>query len=182
MRRLLLLAPALLLAACAALGEPPAPAAASPAAEAAPLPVPQLAPLAHWIGGRWVGSFEAGGRRFTVWRVYTWSFDRRLIIGKSFGERDGKAVQSRETVYYWNADSKRIEFIDYIDAGGGFGQGWLEQRAGQIYMDAKVVGNPGHPSWRAWIRESPDAQVIKVEALSDGTWTDFGTYPYRRQP
>lgn len=164
---------ALLLTACAQM---PPPAAAPPAVK----PAAQLAPLAHWVGGRWVGSFEAGGRKITLIRIYEWSFDGRLLLGKSFGERDGKLVQSRETVYFWNADTKRIEFTDFIDAGGGFGQGWIDQRDGQIYMDVKVVGNPTHPSWRAWIKEAPDSQVIKVEALRDGKWVDFGTYPYQR--
>jgi hypothetical protein len=166
------------LAACAQLPAS-APAAAPPAGAAAVQPSPALAPLAHWAGSRYVGSFESGGRKFTLTRTYAWSFDGRTLIGKSFGERDGKPVQSRETVYYWNAETKRIEFLDFIDTGG-YGLGWLEPRDGQIYMDVKVVGNPAHPSWRAWIRDDSDAQVIRVEALRDGKWTDFGTYPYTR--
>jgi hypothetical protein len=141
---------------------------------------PMLKPLAHWVGGRWVGAFESGGRRFTLVRTYNWSFDGRTLIGRSFGERDGKLVQSRETIYFFNPDTKRIEFSDYIDSGG-VGLGWLEVRDGQIYMDVKVVGNAGHPPWRAWIKDDADSQVIKVEALRDGKWIDFGTYPYRRE-
>jgi hypothetical protein len=30
--------------------------------------------------------------------------------------------------------------------------------------------------------ENPDQQVIRVEALRDGNWVDFGTYPYQRKP
>lgn len=158
----------------------PAPAAA-PAVAAQAKPAPQLAGLAHWVGGKWVGEFEAGGRKFTVIRSYEWSFDGRLLIGKSFGVREGKPFQTRETVYFWNPETRRVEFTDYLDAEGGFGQGYLETRDGQIYMDVKIVGNPGHPSWRAWMKEDPDSQVIKVEAWRDGKWSDFGTYPYKRQ-
>lgn len=165
------------LAGCAQFGSgsnPPEPAVAVAAGH------PMLKPLAHWVGGRWVGEFESGGRRFTLVRTYNWSFDGRMLIGKSFGERDGKLVQSRETVFFWNPETKRVEFSDHIDSGG-VGLGWLELRDGQIYMDVKVAGNAAHPSWRAWIREDSDSQVIKVEALRDGKWTDFGTYPYRRE-
>lgn len=174
----------MLLAACAQI---PAQAPLAPSATAAtrliqaPLPVPQLAPLAHWVGGNWVGTFEAGGRKFSLSRTYAWSFDRRVLVGKSFGERDNKPFQTRETVYYWNSETKRIEFIDFIDTGG-YGLGWIELRDKQVYMDVKVVGNPGHPSWRAWIKEDTDSQVIRVEALRDGKWSDFGTYPYKRTP
>lgn len=151
--------------------------AAALAQAAAPNP---LAPIAHWVGVDWVGTLEIGsGRKATLIRRYEWSFDRRLIIGKSYGEVDGKRTQSREAVFFWNADSKRIEFTDFIDQGG-FGNGWLELRDGQIYMDVKVVGGK-HPSWRAWMKETPDEQVIKVEAERDGKYVDFGTYPYRRQ-
>lgn len=185
MRSRLMLTSLLVLAAgCTSMPEAP-PAAAAPATAAhtaaAPLPVPQLAPLAHWVGGRWVGTFEAGGRKVTLTRLYAWSFDRRLIIGKSLGERDGKTVQSRETVFFWNPETKRVEFIDFLDASGGYGHGWLESRDGQIYMDVKVIGNAGHPSWRAWIKEATDQQVIRVEALREGKWVDFGTSAYQRQ-
>lgn len=140
-----------------------------------------LAPLAHWVGADWVGSLEIGsGRKMTLIRRYEWSFDRRLLIGRSFGEVDGQRRQSRETVFFWNADTKRIEFTDFIDQGG-FGNGWLEVRDGQIFMDVKVVGGK-HPSWRAWIKESGDEQVIRVEAEREGRFVDFGTYPYQRRP
>jgi hypothetical protein len=155
------------------------PSHAQPASSAAENP---LAPLASWVGGRWVGEFDAGnGRKFKLIRTYEWSFDKRLLIGRSFGEAGGKTVQSRETIYYWNPDTKRIEFMDFIDKGG-FGDAFIERRDGRLYMEAKVVGNPSHPSWRAWMDETADSQVIRVEALKDGQWSDFGTYPYKREP
>lgn len=177
LRNLLLTAAAMLLAACAQIT--PLPAASSAAADA-PLPVPQLQPLAPWVGGRWIGEFEAGGRKFTTVRTYEWSFDRRMIVGRSFGLRDGKLVQTRETPYYWNPEAKRIEFLDFIDTGG-YGRGRMETRDGQLYMEAEIVGNARHPAWRAWVREGADTQTIRVEALRDGRWGDFGTYPYRRE-
>jgi hypothetical protein len=132
--------------------------------------------------GGWVGEFDAGnGRKFKLIRTYEWSFDRRLLIGRSFGEVAGKTNQSRETVYFWNPETQRIEFSDFIDKGG-FGAGFIERRDGRLYMEARVVGNPAHPSWRAWIDESADTQLIRVEALREGKWTDFGTYPYKREP
>lgn len=148
-----------------------------------PSPAPEnpLMVLASWVGGRWVGEFDAGnGNKFKAIRTYQWGFDQRLLIGRSFGEFGGKTVQTRETVFYWNPATQRIEFTDFIDKGG-FGAGFLERRDGRIYMEAQVVGNPGHPSWRAWMDELPDSQVLKVEAQKDGKWADFGTYPYRRE-
>lgn len=140
-----------------------------------------LAPLAHWVGGRWVAEVDLGnGRRMKLVRSYAWSFDRRLLIGRSFGERDGKSMQTRETVYFWNADSRRIEFTDFIDEGG-FGSGHVERRDGQLLLEAKIVGNSKHPSWRAWMREGEDTQALRVEALRDGQWVDYGTFPYRRE-
>lgn len=141
-----------------------------------------LAPLAHWVGGEWVGHFDAGnGRRFTTIRRYEWAFDGRLLIGRSYGERDGKRVQTRETIYHWNPESKRIEFEDHID-GGGHGAGFVEPRDGALYMEARIVGNPKHPAWRAVVQDDgADAQTIKVQALRDGAWGDFGSYPYRRR-
>lgn len=146
------------------------------------LPPSPPAPLAHWVGGEWVGSLQIGsGKKMTLIRTYEWSFDKRLIIGRSFGEVDGKRRQSRETLYYWNADTKRIAFTDFIDQGG-FGAGTLEPRDGKLYMEATVVGNAQHPSWRAWITETGQQQVIHVEAMKNGQWVDFGSYPYEHRP
>jgi hypothetical protein len=172
-RRIVLIAAVAVLAGCAS---PPA-----RRDDAAPVtPAAELAPIAHWIGGQWEGTFESGGRKFTVVRTYEWSFDGRMIVGRSFARRDGKLVQTRETPFFWNPESKRIEFIDFLD-NGGHGAGVLTARDGQFFMDVRIFGNPAHPSWRATIREEPDAQLIHVEALRDGKWVDFGTYPYRRQ-
>lgn len=51
-------------------------------------------------------------------------------------------------------------------------------------MEADIVGAPptgGHPPWRATIQETPDQQVIHVEALADGQWRDYGRFTYRRE-
>jgi len=156
-------------------------ASAAQAQAVAQAPENPLTLLASWVGGRWVGEFDAGdGRKFKAIRAYQWSFDQRLLIGRSFGEFGGKSVQTRETVFFWNPATKRIEFTDFIDQGG-FGAGFLERRDGRIYMEAEVVGNAAHPSWRAWMDEAPDSQVLRVEAVKDGKWSSFGTYPYQRE-
>lgn len=174
-RRLVVIASLILVGACAQPAVPPS----SPSAAQATLRVPELRPIAHWVGGRWEGTFEASGRKYTLVRTYEWSFDGRLIVGRSFARVEGKLVQSRETPFYWNPETQRIEFVDFLD-DGGYGAGTLGERDGQLTMEVKVIGNPGHPSWRATIREAPDAQVIRVEAQRGDKWFDFGTYPYQR--
>jgi hypothetical protein len=156
-------------------------AASAAFAQPAGTPPSPLAPIAHWVGGQWVGLLQSpSGKSVTLIRTYEWSFDKRLVIGRSFGEVDGQRRQSRETVYAWNPDTKRIEFTDFID-NGGWGAGFVEPRDGKLYMEARVVGNPGHPSWRAWIEENGDKQVIRVEAQKDGQWVPFGTFPYEHR-
>lgn len=165
---------------CALAGLVLAPAARAQAA--APATPDPLAPLAHWVGGEWRGSFDlAGGRKLTLVRDYHWSFDRRLLIGRSFGEVDGKRRQSRETVFFWNPATRRIEFHDFLDQGGGYGAGVVEVKDGVVHMDVKIIGDPKHPDWRARIRETGDEQVIEVEALKDGQWGPYGNFPYKRQ-
>jgi hypothetical protein len=155
---------------------------AAPAQTPATAPPQPLAPLAHWVGGEWVGQFElAGGRKLTLVRTYQWSFDQRLLVGRSFGEADGQRRQSRETFFFWNPGTRRIEFHDFLDQGGGFGAGVVELRDGAIHMNVKIVGNPGHPDWRARITETGDDQLIEVEAQKDGQWAPFGRFAYKRQ-
>ena len=140
-----------------------------------------LAPLADWAGGQWVAAIALpDGSKLRLIRSYEWSFGGRLLVGRSFGERDGKRTQTRETHYFWNADAGRIEFTDHIDQGG-FGAGSLEPRDGRLFMEAKVVGNPQHPSWRAWMDVDAQSQKIRVEALRDGKWVEYGSFDYRRE-
>ncbi len=45
-----------------------------------------FAPLAHWVGGQWVTTFKTPkGEEVRTIRSYEWSFDRRVLIGRSFG-------------------------------------------------------------------------------------------------
>lgn len=132
------------------------------------------------MGGEWVGEFAGpNGSRIKLIRTYEWGFDQRLIIGRSFGEVNGQRRQSRETQFFWNPESRRIEFIDHLDQGGGHGRGVIEVKDGVITMDVSIVGNPGHPAWKAWIKETGTDQELRLEALRDGKWGPFGTYQYK---
>ena len=142
-----------------------------------------LAPLAHWVGGQWVSTVKSkDGEEVRIIRAYEWSFDRRVLVGRSFGERAGKRVQTRYTLFVWNPETKRVEFTDVM-AEGGFGAGFVEQRDGLLYMQARIIGNDRHPHWRAWVtREADGAESFRIEAENQGAWAPFGTWVYRREP
>lgn len=142
-----------------------------------------LAPLAHWVGGEWVTTFKLpNGAEIKAIRVYEWGFDGRVLIGRSFGESNGKRRQTRYTLYVWNPDSKRIEFTDVLD-DAGYGRGFIEPRDGKLYMEAKTVGNDKHPPWRAWATRGDDgSETFRIEAEQQAAWKDYGTFVYRRQP
>lgn len=142
-----------------------------------------LAPIAHWVGGQWVATFKtAKGEESRTIRAYEWSFDRRVIIARSFGERDGKRVQTRFTLFVWNPEAQRIEFTDVIEQGG-HGSGFVEPRDGGLFMQARIVGNDKNLAWRAWImREADGAESFRIDAEEKGGWKPFGTWVYRGEP
>lgn len=142
-----------------------------------------LALLAHWVGGQWVATFKTPkGDEVRTIRSYEWSFDHRVLIGRSFGERGSQRVQTRYTLFLRNPESKRIEFTDVIDQGG-YGAGFVEARDDAIYMEARIVGNDKHPHERAWItREADGRESFRIEAEQKGAWAPFGTWVYRREP
>jgi hypothetical protein len=156
--------------------------AATPAGAQEAKPDP-LAPLAHWVGGQWVNTVKASnGEEVRIVRAYEWSLDRRVLVGRSFGERGGRRVQTRHTLFLWNPASNRIEFTDVM-AEGGFGAGFVEVRDGGIYMEARITGNDRHPNWRAWVTPGADgAESFRIEAERQGEWAPFGTWAYRREP
>lgn len=147
----------------------------------------QVAPLdalASWVGGRWVAELAtADGRKFTLARTYEWSFDRRVLVGKTWAGPEVKSQQTRETFFWWNAQAQRIEFQDFIDEGG-YGVGFVEQRDGAWFMQARMVGTLKHPPWRAWLTQDQDGrrQTMRVQAEQDGKWVDYGVFVYERRP
>lgn len=141
------------------------------------------APLAHWVGGQWVATIKApNGEEIRLIRSYEWSFDRRVLIGRSYGERAGKRMQTRFTLYVFNPENRRVEFTDVIDQGG-FGRGFVEMRDGRLYLQAQIVGNERHPAWRAWVTTEADGtESFRIDAESKDEWAPFGTWVYRREP
>lgn len=132
------------------------------------------------IGGQWKGTFEApSGEQVTLARTYEWSFDERLIIGKSFAYREGRPIQTRQTIFAWDDRAKQIIFWDFMEAGG-YGEGFVEVREEDIYMEARIVGSD-HPNWRlVLIQEDDQHQTIRVEIPEQGEWVDAGTFRYAR--
>ncbi len=49
-----------------------------------------LAPTAHWVGGQWVTTFKTPkGEEIRTIRSYEWSFDGRVMFGRSLA-REGR--------------------------------------------------------------------------------------------
>ena len=93
-----------------------------------------LQPLAFLVGHCWRGEFRGTGKVDThcFEPVYGGKHirDRHEVVG-------GKDVYSGETVFSWNADARKVEFV-YFNSLGGVGKGGMKPGAHELIFDDEL--------------------------------------------
>lgn len=140
-----------------------------------------LDPLGFLIGGTWVVEYELpDGTTIHQERNYQWSFDKQLIIGKTFRVAKESKKQTRLVIFSWNSDKQIIEFWDFIDSGG-YGKGIVNVKNDTLYMEADIIGS-NHVNWKAnFINKNGKEFVSEVQVEDDEEWKDAGTFVFRKK-
>ena len=146
------------------------------AAASVPPPVDgPLQSLSFLVGHCWRGEFQDSGA------VDTHCFEP-VYDGKHIRDRHevtgGKSIYRGETIYSWNAETKRVEFV-YFNSLGGVSRGSLAARDGILdFADQEYRGPDGakmtiHTQWR------PTDSSYEVVNIKNGV-TGSGGLTYRR--
>jgi hypothetical protein len=142
-------------------------------------PAVHFAPQAFLAGACWKGTFADG--KSVDEHCFEWMYggqflrDRHTVTG-------GPAPYGGETIYYYDAAAKNVQYI-YFNVLGGHSRGSVATRDGALvfpedkYSDGKI-----EQTYRSqWRRDGDDAYVVITEVKVDGGWKEAWRVRMQRQ-
>jgi hypothetical protein len=136
---------------------------------AAAAPEPALEPLAFLAGHCWKGTMPDG--RVTDEHCFTWIFEGKHLRDKHVVRIGDKALYEGESIYFWNAGAKRLEYL-YVTANGGHSHGRVAPEADAISFPVATLVTAGKDfNFRSrWKRLGDDAYEVLREYETDKGW------------
>jgi len=149
------------------------------AAQPAVQPAPHFAPQAFLAGSCWKGTFPDG--KSVDEHCYEWVYggkflrDRHTVTG-------GGAPYSGETIYFWDAPSKTVQYI-YINVLGGYSRGTVTTRDGMlVFPEEHYSEGKGEQTYRTqWQRDGDDAYLTITEVKTESGWKEAWRVRMQRQ-
>ena len=138
---------------------------------------PPLQPFAFLVGSCWTGSFPGGKATDThcFESIYGGHFirDRHIVKG-------GKPYEG-ETIYGWDARTKRIVFT-YWNSDGGISTGTAEPGQGaMVFPEEHAVQGGGQMKIRTvWTMKGRDAYEVHAAQFKNGAWQEMWRMEMRR--
>ena len=139
------------------------------AATAAPVPIDgPLQPLSFLVGHCWRGEFKGSGNVDTHCFTPVYGGKHIRDVHEVTG---GKQVYRGETVFSWNGEAKKVEFV-YFNSLGGVSKGGMKPGADEmVFDDESYVGQDGKKLtfstvWRRVGENSYDAITKGVNSAS----------------
>jgi hypothetical protein len=140
----------------------------------APLPLaaapdPAFEPLAFLAGHCWKGAMPDG--KSTDEHCFAWVYEGKFLRDLHVVRAGNKATYEGETIYYWNATAKELQFF-YITNHGGYSNGRVAPEADAIGFPAAVLVSGGKAiGYRGrWKRAGENAYEVLREYETDKGW------------
>jgi hypothetical protein len=141
---------------------------ASPGLLAAPVE-PALEPLAFLAGHCWEGTLP--GTSDVDRHCFSWMYEGRYLRDRHVVRRGEKAVYEGESIYYWNGETKQVEYF-YVTAQGGHSVGLVVPEPGALgFPAAKLVTSTKSFGFRGrWKRVGDDGYEVLREYETEKGW------------
>ncbi len=142
-------------------------------------PASHFEPQAFLAGSCWKGTFPDGKR--TDEHCFEWIYggqhlrDRHVVAG-------GSAPYGGETIYYFDAPSKTVQYL-YINMLGGASRGSVTAREGAlVFPEEKYSDGKQEQTYRSsWRREGDDAYFVLTEIKAPEGWKEAWRIRMQRQ-
>jgi len=132
--------------------------------------------MAFLAGSCWKGDLPAqpgqGDVKQTDEHCFTWVYGGRFLRDRHVVHADnGRPDYVGETVYYWDAPKKQIEYL-YFENQGGVSQGAVQPAADTLVFPATDYIEDGKPqTYRShWQHAGSDAYDVVTEFKEDDGW------------
>jgi hypothetical protein len=85
--------------------------------------------------------------------------------------RDGRPDALGETIYFWDAAEKRLQYL-YIESDGGYSLGGvITDQDNLMFPETALVDNGQKQVYRSrWVRTGPDAYDVVTEFKMQDRW------------
>jgi len=142
-------------------------------------PSAQFAPQAFLAGACWKGTFPDGKR--TDEHCYEWVFGGQFLRDRHT-VRGGEAPYGGETIYYWDAESRLVNYL-YFNVLGGHSRGTVTPTDGVLYFpEEKYSDGKAEQIYRSqWRRDGDDAYLVLSEVKVPGGWKEAWRIRMQRQ-
>jgi hypothetical protein len=155
----------------------------APPSAAQTAPSSNFAPLEFAVGHCWIGTFPNGKQ--TDEHCFEWMYDRKFIRDRHVvraAESPGPALYEGETIYAWDAKTKRIGFT-YYNVAGDVMNGLVDAGPeGIVFPQTYETAGRVRELKSTWTRSSADAYRVVVTEKSGETWKELWTMELKREP
>jgi hypothetical protein len=136
-----------------------------------------FAPLEFLVGSCWIGTFPDGKQ--TDEHCYEWMLDRKFIRDTHV-VRGGKPY-SGQTVYFWDAATKKLSF-QYYSSDGFVLPGTVEPTSEGIVFPQRLKTAAGEIEMKAsWTRLGADGYRVLQRQKTDTGWKVLWTMDMKRK-
>jgi len=144
---------------------------------AAPAASEGLQPLAFLVGHCWRGEFS--GRNQFDTHCFETVFDGKLIRDRH-EVTGGKEVYRGESIYSWNADLGRVEYV-YWNSLGDVTRGTMVPKDGALNFDNEAgKGADGHPLIFQTVWRPVGANSYQTASMENGAASTDRVVTYKR--
>ena len=142
-------------------------------------PSAHFAPQAFLAGHCWKGTFPDGAR--TDEHCYEWVYAGQFLRDRHT-VRGGGAPYGGETIYFWDAETKAVQYL-YINVLGGHSRGTVAAKDGVlVFPEEKYSDGKLEQTYRSqWRRDGDDTYVVVTEQKVAEGWKEAWRMRMQRQ-
>ncbi len=147
------------------------PAGVCPSSTASPPPDPYQ-PLTFLIGHCWKGTFP--GSQQTDEHCFSWIYGGKFVRDEHVVHgADGRALQSGESIYPWDASAGQLQYL-YVESSGGFVRSAVSAQSDALVFPPASYIDPQSGKAQTirsrWQRTAEDAYEVLTEFQSGDGW------------
>jgi hypothetical protein len=145
----------------------------------APVPEKPLQPLDFWVGHCWEGKFADG--KATDRHCFEPMLDGHFVRDRHV-VRGEKPDYSGETIYWFDAATKRIKYM-YFNSIGGVSTGTVDAQGERLQFPSEEykLGDGQVQTFRtSWDRDGTDGYIARTEQQAPGKWVEVWKVHFSR--
>jgi hypothetical protein len=126
-------------------------------------------PLAFLAEHCWKGEFPGG--KASDEHCFSWMYGGQFLRDLHTVRSDGRPDALGETIYFWDAADKRLQYL-YVESGGGYSLGGvMADQDNLVFPETALVDSGQKQVYRSrWVRSGPDAYDVVTEFKMQDHW------------